>query len=146
MGGKCVHKLSGASGYESAFLSNTMSQGIHHWKFKILGGHKSASNRIFGIWNVETMTVTMSDVLSTYFMDKHVVKSHDDAYSKAFGSNVGEGDIVEMYLDLGKQRLYFKLNGALIGKPIGIKQGEYRAVVSFYCANDRIKLLGYRKN
>lgn len=146
--GKCVHKCH-TSGYESAFLSNLAIHGIHHWQFRIEAGHKNASSkRIFGIWRVNDESVQMIDaVLDTYFTNEEIVDLNvGQVYGKAFGNaNIHQkGDTIDMFLDLNNFKLFYKRNNAMYGKPIVVKEGRYRAVVSFYYCDDKIRLLGYR--
>eukprot|EP01084_Bolivina_argentea_P269755 458532_1 len=164
--GKCIVKKNNI-GYESAFLSNIAMNNIHKWKFKVEGGHKSGSTRIFGVWRInnnnnnnnnnnidenkqnefENNKIDINKVLNTYFTNEKLVNPNSDqSYGKPFGDKCREGDEIDMILDLGKLKLFYKLNGIMYGKPIDIARANYRACVSFYCVDDKIRLLGYRKD
>ena len=52
--------------------------------------------------------------------------------------------MVEMFLDLEEGKLYFMLNGEDYGKPVVVATAHYKAVVSFYHKDHRIKLLEYK--
>ena len=68
------------------------------------------------------------------------------SYGKPFGDKCHDGDVIDMILDMNKCKLFYKLNNETYGKPIDVKPANYRAVVSFYYVDDRIKLLEYRTN
>lgn len=145
---------------------------IYQWKFKIEGGHKSGgSTRIFGIWRVdekenEEDINDMKKITNTYFTNEKLIdgdsnNNYNDnntndndknknneqrVYGKPFGDKCHDGDIIEMILDLNQLKLFYKLNNEIYGKPIDIMAANYKAVVSFYHLDDRIKLLQFTTN
>ena len=138
------------SGYESAFLSNTATEGRHHWRFRLEASHKSVTTksgpRIFGVWRMDHEdNVDINQMVNTHFTNNELVDPNSNqAHGKGFGDKCKEGDVVEMVLDLEEGRLHYMLNGEEYGKPVVVATAHYKAAVSFYHKDDRIKLLEYK--
>ena len=146
-----ITKKKSLMGYKSAFLSQIVSKGIHHWRFKIIirGG---GNNIDIGICKTSKVN---SENANAYF-----TKTPGDGYAYICtqGSLNGYGkqkpllplckqnDIIDMFVDLNTYQISYAINhGLKVLAFANIAKDEYRAAISMCNLEDTIQLLLYEQ-
>ena len=139
-------------GASSAFLSNIVTKGKHHWRFKI---HRTLDQTLtIGIWNNK---YNLQQVFNKYLR-----AVQDALYSINFGNGKTEGQnkqivkyeylvdgngIIDMYLDLDTLDLSFSIDNINFGTVYKIKKGaSYRACACIHSAQAELELIMYKPN
>ena len=159
------------SGYAIAFLTNTVPEGRHRWKFKIIEHNARESHTLsFGVWNVDQRAVSdvavgnrrlnrdlrsqpaassFTALVSRRVKNGNKIGEWESAqkyYDKRGGRNfcLQNGDVVEMLLDLRPDRLYvcYKQNDRDFSIAFTVEKASYRAVVGAFAAGTT-QLLSY---
>ena len=137
----------------SAFLKNTISEGIFHWKFKIK--KITSSYMDIGIWKINSGEQKLA--INTFFTRD---KNSGYAFCVGFGTlvnpddpnlNPGDlqkygkicqnGDIVEMILNLDDLTLKYIINDTDYGVAYNIEKTSYKAAIYMYGRGSCIQLL-----
>ena len=134
----------------SLFLSNSVSKGVHHWKFKII----TINDVIFiGICDNSVDLKTCCDsyfywqVLSSFGVNLWTGKLRGNEKrdnQKKYCSRGKKDDIVEMCLNLNKRQLSFIINDKDCGKAFDIPDATYTAGLSLAGQNASVELMEYR--
>ena len=151
-------------GTKSAFLSNIVSQGIHQWRFKFVSTRKRRPG-----YGTMYIGILNNKIDATKYLNS-LCYPHEWAPSQltgtAYGVNISRGqlrgdkkrekqkycepcnndDIIDMYLDFKSMELRYCVNGKDYGKAFDIKDGSWRASVTFFFTEDKLTLLYYRNN
>ena len=144
------------NGYQSAFLVNRVSSGIHTWSFKIISHPLNSSNIDIGIWKCKNYG---KPIISSYFTKKKnngyayvatkgvlTVANSAGRYGRDYGKKCRINDIIEMYLDLDQLKLKYIVNGYQYQIAYhDIEKTTYRAVVDMYSKHDQIELISYQQ-
>ena len=137
--------------HQSAYLTNTVHSGKHHWRFK-LSVYKGSFYVVIGI--IKDTAERMVDKLlgqkanTAYAMDVayNEINNHksDNQWQKGNAVQCKEGDIIDMYLDLDKLELSFGVNDKHYGKTHDI-DGDcgYSAGVTFKTNGNEIEFITY---
>ena len=134
----------------SAFLSNIVSKGKHHWKFKIW--RLNGSTLAIGVWDNK---YNLDQVFNEYLF-----RVQDALYCVNFNHQVTEGQnkqirygkyllanraIIDMYLDLDTLDLSFAIDNTHFGTAYKIRKGaSYRACVCMMSDEAKLELLMYQ--
>ena len=123
----------------SAYLSKTVTQGVHRWKFKLRNVFDNGW-MVIGIWKINRPLVTNEPLwqnavggncygwIVNYRRKIYGDKSEWYSYGK---KECVTGDIVEMILDLNKMKLNYFRNGEDYGRAYkNIEKTGYKAVIS----------------
>eukprot|EP01084_Bolivina_argentea_P098143 176410_1 len=142
--------------YQSAFMENTMSSGVYHWKFHLIKYGEGSGLQI-GIfkekYNPETVLKdSIGDKKDTAYIfrptDPSIKYKSDNENKhiiKAYGTiKCDEGDIYEMIADFDKLELKWCVNGVDLGKAFDIEKCEYRAGVYMYSKGLKLKFISCR--
>ena len=150
---------------DSAFLSNIVRSGTHHWKFKLLQD-LHAIVLCLGAWNNDIDTekdpvlarVLVRDDDEDYYCFHGInVKSglleggrvQEPRLERKYGRKCEKGDIIDMYLDLKTNELKYCINVQDYGKAFDVKHTQYRSMISVLIYDDLetdleiVKLLQY---
>ena len=155
--GDCIEITAdaGDSKWNSAFLENIVSDGIHHWRFqvevqKVLLGmvigiqqHDDKSENEMYIVNHQWVgdTYSYAWVAGCGRLNKNGMASVSEG---RYGQhNVTAGDIIDMYLDFNKLELSYSMNEQYLGKAFKIQKGKYRAAIEMFSKGEKIRLLSY---
>eukprot|EP01083_Nonionella_stella_P136182 414241_1 len=152
LGNTLTHSASSVQG--SALLKNVISEGQHHWRFKL---GRCSNWTLIGLWKPKNKSKRALD-LNTYFTDGG--ESYGYAYiscngrlasldsgdwagnSREYGPfKPKEGDTVEMCVNFDTLELRYIVNGQDFGVAFKIEKTEYRAAVNMYYQDDSITLL-----
>ena len=148
--------------FESAFLSNIVSKGVHQWRFKFASTLKE--RRCYGSMYIGIIN---NQVDATKYLNTQcypVGMNRSELRRKAYGVNfaMGEfrgdytgdnekvcerckdGNIIDMFLDFKNMELRYCVNDKDYGKPCNISKGSYRACVTLYFETDKLTLLHYK--
>eukprot|EP01084_Bolivina_argentea_P020489 38098_1 len=141
--GKTVTKIK-RDGHETAYLSNIVHAGVHHWTFLIDQFKKQGGWTMrIGVYFGDKMTYDGTYDKNCFCLLSYAGKLEIPCkakYAKAFF----EGDKVDMYLDLDEQTLSYSINDKYYGKACQVNKGpNYRAVIGIYEDGNKIKLLAY---
>merc|ERR1712228_1057471 len=121
----------------SIWIKGIVSEATHEWKFKTL----NAKYVRIGITNEKNEKKKDSE-FQTLFYSPHYGCLYDADGNKTETNVCAEKNhIVSMKLDLENNKLKFMKNGKQIGNAMAVKNGSYRAAVSFYNSSDSIELL-----
>ena len=139
----------------SAFLTNIVYGGKHHWKFKVLS---CSSYLRFGIWK-------NSVPIYTHHLNSFIGNNPDTAYVfyatyaclylHKYGNSYTDNDTygircksdnmdIDMFIDFNKFELSFSINGKHYGKAFKIDDDKYRAAISMDSKGAKIELVSYR--
>ena len=152
----------GHGGYNTAFLRNIVSSGIHIWKFKV--NHYN-SWLMFGIWDTnydrqkkinsgigeEANTAYVFDFkearLNKYDKICHYHNSNGQNWTDngSYGIKCETNMTLSIYLDFHQLTLSFIINNKDYGVAFNIKKGEYSVAVSSGGTGDAIELIMYQK-
>ena len=137
-------------GYQTAYLHNIVSFGVHSWRFKIntIGYYKT----LLGILKKSRSSLQLNSPFTSrmdagyaYILgsgsitDPHTIYSAHARYPQCYS-----GDIIEMILDFNDLSLSYKINGIDQGKVFqNIQHTEYRAAITFSNHGDSVTLLYY---
>merc|ERR1712228_426064 len=149
--GNCVKMI--RRNWGSAYLTGEYYEDIHHWTFKIESGPLSGHYCLIGIWKTKS---AKKPILNRYFTDK---ADNGYAYDIERGrfttpSNPGGGgpkyavqchknDVIEMYLDFKTLMLTFSVNGTYYANGQKIENTEYKAVISMFGQNNKMRFVSY---
>ena len=143
----------------SLFLTRKARFGVHSWIFKLIKVDGSLFSMTIGIWKTKYQIDTRYAVRSRMYNgkvygwmlmdDAQTYLINDAKYEFGltgdYAKSCGEGDIVEMILDLDKLQLRYKVNGNNYGIAFeNIEQTEYIAAVSMFKETDCIQLIAYQ--
>ena len=139
--------------YKNAFLSQDITEGIHHYRFKIVNKDVGYGLDI-GICKTSKM-----NALSDYF-----TKQHENGYAYncvggelygGFSSNkmttfvrqrCGTNDTIDIFIDLDKSEIRYTVNDKDLGIAFNdIAKVEYRVAVSIKRERDKLQLLLYEQ-
>eukprot|EP01083_Nonionella_stella_P106460 307338_1 len=150
-----IRKTEGKRGYQSAFLMNRISSGVHQWSFKILS-HSGGSNIDIGIWKTKQYGKPITDNYFTkkknngyaYVCTRGVITLDNSAgrYGLRYGKRCVANDVIDMILDMNKLELSFCVNKHSYGKAFSIENTTYRAAVDMYSQHDQLQLVSYQQN
>lgn len=132
-----------AEHFESAFLSNIMNSGEHHWRFCLLTKVETPLVYV-GVWKCNDYDP--HDALNDTIYQN---EKHGDNATYALNLGFGElrgcidetlqeqqycpeyktGDIIDMYLDLNVNELRYSINDKDFGKAFNVEQTSYIAVI-----------------
>eukprot|EP01084_Bolivina_argentea_P109257 195268_1 len=129
--------------WESVYLTNIVSEGTHHWRFKILELNQSALNSKpeIGIFKMKddrklkVDTYFLSGIDRGYSFSTAVSKLSDPetgGRDKKYGSTASINDFIDMYLDLNELVLSWGINGKYFGKAFDVEKCQYKAAVALY--------------
>eukprot|EP01084_Bolivina_argentea_P257898 434588_1 len=139
----------------TAFLSNIVTKGYHHWKFKLIN---SGFILYLGIWKTihDENKVLDTDITYNYRTgdDRDCAYLLYPQYGRLRGATNNEkdeycnscsnGDIIDMYLDLYNNELTFAINDKNYNKAFDIDNTyQYRAVINA-SGTWKVKLLQYK--
>ena len=137
------------SSMTTAFLSNIMDKGKHHWRFQIETPDGEAID--IGIFKEECDSKRCIDSYpgkqaneAYMFSTSGHVNTYNEAnaWYKQYGKKCKSGDIIDMVLDFDDLSLSFSINDKSYGKAHeNIEITQYRAAVYLYTANHKIELL-----
>jgi len=149
--GRSVAKKS--TGWGSAFLTETVREGLHHWRFKL----QSLDSRrryyvLFGIWK----TQSGPPILDSFFTDRkhngYALNVIDGTLTDPrlpgcggikYAAYCKAGDTVDMFLDLERLLLTFAINGKHYEKGQRVEEAEYKAAVTMYWEHDTIRFVAH---
>ena len=139
----------------SAFLTTTIHSGISHWKFQLT---KYNGNSYVDIGVVKKEQIDFEQAIDTFlgkFKDIYYIFSagshpeinihgKNNEWKRGYGAKTGEGDVIDMYLDLEELELSFSINGTHYGKAFDVDTGYgYVAALSMLGAGNEVKLLAH---
>ena len=135
-----------------AYLKNTVTRGIHQWRFKITKKTAGVSI-VLGVWKAKYQISTEQGLRASQARGKYYgwnvsyrkLTYGDTGTGKGYGHTyVKEGDVIDMILDLNEWKLSYNLNGKGLGPAfVGIERCEYVVGVCIYSDVYSLKLLSY---
>ena len=136
----------------SAYLSNVVSSGKHHWKFKIEG--KGAPE--IGIAADEDAQIVLDNMWFTQggkgysYITSHANLTDDNGdqdYGTAYGRECKAGDVIDMFVDFEANTIRYHVNGKDYGIAFkNIKPGKYRAATAMGTTiGNKLRLLEYEQ-
>eukprot|EP01084_Bolivina_argentea_P183626 316831_1 len=144
----------------SAFLSNTVHSGCHHWKFRLNCFGNDQPLIYVGVWksgydpqialNLPFCSPQVHGDKALYALNCGFGKLRGCVNIKIIGlkycNECIDGDIVDMYLDLNNHELKYSVNDKDCGKAFDVEVNQsYTAVVCFGESNinNIVKLVSY---
>ena len=149
------------NGSKSILLTQTVSKGIHKWKFKLVTIYCVSTPYYLsiGAWKAKYIldrnTFLFGDRRSKKGEGKvyawnigqgFTTNGEEDSYNRNYakGRRSIEGDIIEMVLDLNKLEIRFILNDKDQGVAFeDIEKTDYKAAVDIWKGTDTIQLLSF---
>eukprot|EP01084_Bolivina_argentea_P202506 345991_1 len=145
-------------GGNTVFLTNTVSSGVHQWRFTIKKKVELGVSIHIGIYKMSEFNPL--DAINDY-INENCSWSYSLEVCGGVLSDLEEdgcvsldiycpkckqNDIIEMNLDLEKYHLSYNINNIHYGKAFDIDQLHYKAAVCFgFAANQQIDILSYRR-
>eukprot|EP01084_Bolivina_argentea_P289424 496999_1 len=132
----------------SAYLSNTATEGIHCWRFKI--DQYSGNWTMLGVWKIKCKPMVpekfcTANYHSTYaYIISKGSKTVDGGNEYSYGIECKNGDVVEMELDLKQLTLSYKVNDKDYSVAYEIEKASYKAVATLVGSGSKITLLSYQ--
>ena len=139
-----------------SYLQNIATKGIHIWKFKF--NAENSGSQMIGIWKIKSGKIVLDgpecdntndgENCTGYGITMNGLITNPEnpsRFSHVTYDKIGDGDIIEMRLDLNKSLLTFKCNDTTHSHFKHIENTAYRAVVTTYKKNDKFKLLYYQQ-
>ena len=143
------------------FLLQTVNDGIHSWKFKILA-------RVSPIWGLTRFGIVINDekilskatnggksfgtisntayVWECVYTSKVIQHNNSRRWGKLYGRKCKQGDAISMKLDFVKSTLSFSINDQDQGIAHDIDHNNaYRAAVALQRIGDELALLSYEQ-
>ena len=141
-------------GYQTAFLLNIVSSGIHHWKFKLIKYNTGYFLR-YGIVKcdeiksknlTDTRLAKIPHVAYVYnawtgALMEHTTKNTDIKFENKQQYKAKEGDIIDIYLNMKELTLKFGINNIIYPKFFKIDKYDYVAAVFAYDDNTVIQIV-----
>lgn len=152
--GKCI-VMSRGYAFQSAYLTDEFSHGIHHFRFKIENGPQSGLYYLFGIWKTNSGK-PKTDSYFTYY--KHSGYAFDCPYGRfttpgipggggpGYGKPCKQGDIIDMFIDFNLLRLTFAINEEYFPNGQVIEATTYKVAVCVGRVKNKIRLISYDNN
>ena len=134
-------------GQTTAFLTNIVNHGIHHWKFRLNHLNQTGFNGMLGLFALNSNDLQTSK--GRYNLEKsHGMSLETGQYNKLIGMSQDYAiqcksrDIIQMTADLEQGILKYIINDVDFGKMCDIDPNQnYVAAVCLYSANDSLTLL-----
>lgn len=144
--------------YRSAFGHNIYNKGSHHWKLKII-----QCNDGYCAWNMLIGIMKIGKQIKSFPRNSHFT-SNDNGYGfignlahltnakdgghgsdRKYGQKfINNGDIIDVYLDLDKFTLSYKINSVNYGIAFdNLEKTKYCLAVTFCGNNNQLKMLKY---
>eukprot|EP01084_Bolivina_argentea_P288204 494640_1 len=149
--GKC-HKLKGnhiihngdTYKYSSSFFMNIVSNGYHHWKFKI---KSKPINLILGIWKTKNVNPPKDGCFTE---DKngygYNVGTGFDVDGNKYGKLCTTDNILDMYLDFTSLTLKYSVNDEECGVLTQVENTAYKAAVYTFWNGESVEFISYSKS
>ena len=140
-----IKQKSTGGSIQSAFLSNIVTDGIHHWTFKMgkvvhfLGicSNKDISKHTKALFYMkQPESFGLNLIIGC-------LRGNAQNIPGQYCPNCKEGDKVEMHLDLNQMELKFIINDKDYGKAFDIPSGEYRVGICLYRPIETVELIRY---
>lgn len=149
--GNCISMTQ--TGWASAFLTEPIESGMHHYRFKI---EQLDSRRgyyvLIGIWKQNSG----APILDSFFTDRrhngHAMNLIDGTLTQPTLPGCGgikyatfckDNDVIDMYCDLNTNRLTFAINGKYYDNGPEIEHTRYRVAVTAYWKGDAIRFMSH---
>ena len=139
-----------------SYLENKVNEGIHVWNFKYRQENGTQFFSQIGIWKtragkpvierVYIHNTNKDNVNSGYMisMDGMMTNPQNVGANDPITTNVSDGSIIEMKLDLYELSLTLKINDKIIKQFDNIEQTSYRAAISTVKTGEGFILLSYQ--
>ena len=140
------------SGNRTIFLDQTISSGIHEYKFRIFIAERDQNyfdlsigiimDKFIKPENIKNECHFLQDTGYGFSTSRAIASCKSNWLSREYAKIPNDGDIITMIVDLEQNTISYKINDEDYGVAFDqIEEGEYRVAVYSYTIGSKIELL-----